>query len=407
MLYEHQTQFLIRNPDKTTLVWSCGTGKTRAAVEWASMGYDDSYLIVCPKPLKANWIREVGMWGAKTTRFKVMTKEEFRAAAPDLDPVDGIIVDEVHNGFLTPHFKSQMSKAIVNYIGKHHVKRVLLLTATPYTSSPWNIYNLAYITGTKWPWLKFKLAFFNDVRMGARIVPVVKKGAEKKLAQLIPRIAEVVDINDIMDVPLQFHAEPEYFALSGPQKKAVRENYDPVPIVRFTHQHEIENGFVYSYPGEVIEYTTFPSDKLDRIKLLVEENPKIAIVCRYNAQIDILIKELADHRPFVIRGSVPDRDSVTRTADQASRAVVLIQADCAEGYELPSFPIVVFASQSYSYVKWEQVCGRFLRMNRPSRTAFLYLLAEGDSVDQAIYDCVKKKEDFKIELFAKNRAKKK
>jgi len=81
----------------------------------------------------------------------------------------------------------------------------------------------------------------------------------------------------------------------------------------------------------------------------------------------------------------------------------LIQADCAEGYQLPSFGLCVFASQSYSYTKWEQICGRFLRMDKPSRTTFLYLLTEGDSIDQAVYDAVKKKEDFKIELYAKNK----
>jgi hypothetical protein len=40
-------------------------------------------------------------------------------------------------------------------------------------------------------------------------------------------------------------------------------------------------------------------------------------------------------------------------------------------------------------------------MDKPSRTTFLYLLTEGDSIDQAVYDAVKKKEDFKIELYAR------
>ena len=34
-LFEHQKAFLAKNPDKSALVWSCGTGKTKTAIEWA------------------------------------------------------------------------------------------------------------------------------------------------------------------------------------------------------------------------------------------------------------------------------------------------------------------------------------------------------------------------------------
>ena len=80
---------------------------------------------------------------------------------------------------------------------------------------------------------------------------------------------------------------------------------------------------------------------------------------------------------------------------------MLIQADCAEGYQLPSFGVCVFVSMSYSYVKWVQLCGRFLRMDKPSRTTFIYLLTEGESIDQAVFDSVKNKKNFQIELYKK------
>jgi superfamily II DNA or RNA helicase len=34
-LYKHQEEFLNQRKDKSALVWSCGTGKTRTAIEWA------------------------------------------------------------------------------------------------------------------------------------------------------------------------------------------------------------------------------------------------------------------------------------------------------------------------------------------------------------------------------------
>ena len=178
-LYFHQQKFLQENPDKSALVWSCGTGKTRTALEWAK-NYEGGILIICPKALKTNWEREANRW--KVYNRVIVTKEEFRARWEVFNTKSTVIVDEVHNGFLTPHFKSQMSKALKNYIKKHKVPRVLLLSATVYTSSPWNIYNLAFLTGHNWNWLKFKYEFFYDVQMGMRTIPMAKKGCEKNLA---------------------------------------------------------------------------------------------------------------------------------------------------------------------------------------------------------------------------------
>lgn len=394
-LYKHQQDFLALNPNKSSLVWSCGTGKTRTALEWAVYQWP---LVICPKALKANWNREADKAEVTCT---IITKEEFRKHWKDLPAFKAVIVDEVHNGFLTPNFKSQMSKALRGYLKKHAVPRVLLLSATVYTSSPWNIYNLAYYTGHIWNYRQFQEKFFTQIRMGMRWIPQAKKGIEGELARLTKTIASVVDIHDVLDVPLQNHLEPEYFALSKTQLKAIKDNYDPLPIVRYTAQHEIENGILLG--NEFRKDTWYDSDKTDRIVDICEEVSKVAIVCRYNFQIDVIQERLhlAGREALIIRGDVKDRDAITLEAEQAKDCVVLIQADCAEGYQLPSFELCIFASMSYSYTKWEQICGRFLRMDKPSRTTFMYLLTEGKSIDQAVYDSVKKKEDFKINLYGK------
>lgn len=395
-MYAHQKKFLAENPDKSALVWSCGTGKTRTAIEWAKK-LDDT-IIICPKGLKTNWLRELKKWNC----FGVIyTKEEFRKNWEICVGRKQIIVDEVHNGFLTPHFKSQMSKALKKYIHKHKVPRVLLLSATVYTSSPWNIYNLAVLTGHNWNWQTFNQTFFNQVYMGRRLIPVAKKGCEKKLAELTKKIASVVDIHDCMDVPEQLHCDPEYFALTKEQERAIKDNYDPVPIVRFTHQHEIENGILIG--NEFKKKEIYETYKEERIKALCEENKKVAIVCRYNAQIDKLASSLRPlfKRVSIIRGDVKNRDEACIQAEKAEEAIVIIQADCGIGFQLPSFELCVFASMSYSYTSKKQMEGRFLRLDKPSRTTFMYLLTEGDSIDQAIYDCMLKKEDFSLALFAK------
>ena len=397
-LYQHQIKFLRENPNKSALIWSCGTGKTRTALEWSNVT-GLSTLVICPKSLRTNWMREAKKWGADVV---VMTKETFRKEAKGLRKFGQVIVDECHAGFLTPHFKSQMSRSLRNYLKVNEIERILLLSATVYTSSPWNIFNLAFYLGHKWNWQKFNFEYFNQVRMGMRIIPIPKKGCEKKLAQKTKQFANVVDIHDCMDVPEQLHTDPEYFSLTEKQKQAIKENYNTIPIVRFTHQHEIENGILIG--DEFNENKTYESDKNERIIALCEENSKVAIICRYNTQIDYLAQILAKYRPFIIRGDVKNRDKVCLDAEKAQKAIVLIQADSCLGYQLPSFELCVFVSMSYSYVNYEQMCGRFLRMDKPSRTTFIYLLTEGNSVDQAVYDAVKAKEDFSIELYAKKRS---
>lgn len=401
-LYKHQQDFLSQNPNKSSLVWSCGTGKTRTAIEWGQCTQNS--LIICPKALKTNWERECTRYFHHGIPWSVaiISKEEFRRDWQKLPAFESVIIDEVHNGFLTPNFKSQMSKALRGYLKKHNVPRVLLLSATVYTSSPWNIYNLAYYTGHIWNYNDFKYKFFQPAWFGPRQIWQPKKGIEGELAKLTQSIASVVDIHDCLDVPEQLHLDPEYFALTKEQIKAIKDNYDPLPIVRYTAQHEIENGILLG--NEFREGQTFESDKNERILELIKENQKIAIVCRYNAQIDALknLLEKNEMYPLVINGGVENRDFIVEYAEnKLKRAVVLIQADCAEGYQLPSFELCIFASMSYSYTKWEQICGRFLRMDKPSRTTFMYLLTEGESIDQAVYNSIKKKESFQIELYNK------
>jgi superfamily II DNA or RNA helicase len=403
-LYQHQIDFLNSKIDKTALIWSCGTGKTLTATLWAKQNEKLGTLIICPKALKRNW--EIEVEKNHLLHARIFTKEQFKKEYKErptaFNLMKQVIVDEVHSGFLTPNFKSQMSKALRHYISNRGVQRVLLLTATPYTSSPWNIFNLATYIGLNWNWAKFNYTFFDQIRMGRRMIPKAKVGSERKLAELTKKFCSVVDMKNCIDVPEQYHAEPEYFSLNKEQQNAIKNNYDPLPIVRYTLQHEIENGVLM--PDEFRKLQTFETDKNERIKILVEENPKIAIVCRYNAQIDMLKDLLKEHNPVIIRGDVKDRHEITVRAEATDKCVMIIQADCGYGFNLPSFPVCVFASMSYSYTSYEQMCGRFLRMNKPSKTTFIYLLTEGKSIDQAVYDCIERKEDFSINVYDKKRS---
>lgn len=419
-LYEHQKRFLENPPRKRLLHWDTGTGKTRAAVEWALRIDNEKLspsergiLIICPKSVKQKWWDETADWITKSSYkgfliYSVVTKEEFRKDWESYKGIQAIIVDEAH---YFAGMKSQLTKNLQKFIKKNKVERVLLLTATAYMSTPWNIYVLAKHLGCKWSYIKFKDMFFEERYVGRKVmlpngqvrqrtVPKVKDGIEEEIAKLVATIGDVVHITECADIPEQIF-EVEKFGLNDKQKKAMTEIEDLEPLVRFTKKHQIENGILKG--DEYVEDKFFSNDKLERIYDLVSENKKIAIVCRYNLQITAIFRHLQklERKVLVINGSTKDKEDIVRQAESLDDVIVLINASCSEGYELPSIGVCVFASLSFSYKDYKQMQGRFLRLNKLKKNVYIHLVTK-DGVDQAVYDSVMKKQDFDITIYAQD-----
>jgi len=81
--------------------------------------------------------------------------------------------------------------------------------------------------------------------------------------------------------------------------------------------------------------------------------------------------------------------------------VVIINAQCSEGYQLPSIDTVIFASLSFSLKDYTQAIGRFLRYDAIKKNVYIHLVNIG-TVDEAGYESIMKKEDFDIAIYAKN-----
>lgn len=394
-LYKHQKRFLKKNPDKTLLCWDTGTGKTRTAIEYAKQNFATQIIAVCPKALKENWMREIIKYqGNYLNPWRIYSKEEFRRDWETTPKAEVLIIDEAH---YFSGMKSQMSKSLRKYIKKHNIKYILLMTATPYMSTPWNIYVLARHLGHDWSYMKFRDKFFQDRYIGRRVVPEVKPGMQDEVAKLVARIGDVVRLDECADVPDQVF-ETELFQLTAQQDKAAKTLMETNPVVRYTKYHQIENGTLKG--DEFTENSFFPSNKLERIKDIVEEHKKVAIICRYNLQIDLYEKELNfKGNIFVIRGSVKDRDSVVQEIERSDSCIVLINAACSEGYELPSIGMIVFASMSFSYKDYKQMLGRFLRINALKKNVYLHLVTD-EGVDVAVYGSIMKKQNFDVAIYS-------
>lgn len=351
-------------------------------------------LVIVPKALKENWARTASKYNLGN-QVCIMSKEEFKKAWRDLPAFEAVVVDEAH---YFSNIKSQLSKALIGYRRTKQPRYIWLLTATPYLSTPFNIYALAYHLGQEWNYWDFFMKFFTQIRMGKRLIPKIRAGSEDKLAVLVQKIGSTIKLDDLIDVPEQVH-EVEYFNLTKAQEKGIKDIDEVNYIVRWTKTHQVENGVLYGGPYDEERLKIFDCDKTERIKDVVVANKKVAIFCRYNGQIDYLKEQLEKcGRPIsMITGAVKNRDEVVQQIEKADEAVVLINASCSEGYELPSVGVIVFASLSFKYSDFVQAQGRFLRINKPKRNVFITLVTDG--VDKMVYESIKRKEDFSFKIF--------
>jgi superfamily II DNA or RNA helicase len=238
--------------------------------------------------------------------------------------------------------------------------------------------------------------------MAGRLVPLVKKGIEPYLNSLITSVGSVVKLEDCFDVPEQTD-EIVTVKLTKKQIKAKEEITNWEPIVRFTKYHTIENG-VQLADEYVPEDTYYENEKIEYIQNLLTEHKKIAVACRYNLQIEKYMQALTEsgYVVYVINGATKDRQDVIDKVNKAESCVILINASCSEGYELPTIGTIVFASMSFSYKDYVQFRGRFLRSNALKKNLYIHLIVDG-GVDEDVYQCIQNKQDFSFELLKNNK----
>ena len=259
---------------------------------------------------------------------------------------------------------------------------------------------LAKQLGIEWNYGEFKDKFFQEKYLGTRVVYVPRDDddIEDDVAKLVNHIGSTVKIEDCADIPAQTFIR-EDFKLSEAQERAKKSILEVNPIVRFTKYHQIESCALKS--DGYTDNMFYKCDKVDRIKDICANNKKVAIICRYNLQIDLLKKELEKdkRKVYVIRGEVKNRDEIIQKVESSDEAVILINASISEGYEIPSIGVCVFASMSFSYKDYKQIIGRFLRLNKLNKNVYIHLVSEG--VDEAVYDSIMKKQDFSIAIYEK------
>ncbi len=407
ILYSHQQETVDRAPKKRLLAYDTGTGKTITSISLVNKHLAKRVLVICPKTNVEQWGIELMKYITKGSFCTVMSKEEFKKQVKTLDKYDAVIIDEGH---YFAGINSALSKALYWYLNKKYlIDIVYICTATPYCSTPFNIYTIAKHLGSEgpeWNYMNFKQKFFYYIPMGRRSVPVLRKGMEEEIAKLVKMIGDTVDMKDVVDVPKQTEIITS-IVLTDEQIKAIKDIFDPVFIVRWTKQHQIENGFLYdSITIEEDDFSelkkniiTYENNKLSEIIRLATIYEKFIVVARYKEQIRVYEKELKalGYNILVLDGETKERQSIIETANKMDKIIFLIQASVSAGYELPTFRTMVFASLSFSYVDYKQILGRNLRINHLQENTYIHLVSEG--VDRDVFNCIQNKKDFTLAIY--------
>ncbi len=371
-LYEHQQRFIERNPDRALLLWEMSTGKTLAACEWLKLRPELPALVVCPKAIVGKWRRDLTEEGAVA---QVITRDTVKVM--DISKFKAIVLDEAHD-FASPLFsgaRSQRATKIYLHIKNHPDTHILLLSATPVRSTPWNAHTLACYLGKYWPAKEFRAKFEHLTNKFGRMHYELDHDWRKKIRPYIESISDIVLLRDCADIPTQ-HTQVVKVPWLPPQEKQLAKVF--TDSSREWHdRHRAENGL----------------EKLVVLKKLCDGYRKVIVVVYYTAQIEAYAAEIGKERQvFVLQGSTKDQDAVIQEARATDDCVFFVQASMGNGFDADEFSIMIFASQSFKFVDNIQAQGRILRRHNLHENTYIYLT--GGKCDENVYKTIQAGHDF-------------
>ena len=421
-LHNYQKSIINENKSHTGIFLGCGTGKTLIALLMAR----GKTLVICPLQQKLD-----KTWEKNRDKFNipldltVMSKETFRRDHKELSQFETVILDESHTmvglypdmrtikGVRVP--KSSQLFDSVRWFMKHSPPlRFYALSATP-ASKPMNAFAIGVLLGrvTMDSYYKFREIFYIERKIGYRSLWIAKKDTATKdrLIAFIKSMGYTGALSDFEEdftIPEQTFVT-KHFPLTSDQKHAIKSLDEADPMVRRTKQRSIENGILYGVNvvknKDGSEKMTrgvkhFKSEKLDYILERTEEFPRMIIFANYTAQVEAIAKVLTDagYNVSTLTGQTKNREGVIEKLQACESGILVAQSSISSGWELPTFPVVIFASFSWQYLHREQALGRVLRANHVKKNLYIDLVVEGKSVDNDCYKAICSGKDFQEKL---------
>lgn len=368
MLYEWQQKALTTPNEKALWCAEAGCGKTYAAGLWLQQdGRDVSPLVLCPKQIKEKW-QDICPTATVLTPHDVRTKT--------LPTSSAVVIDEADE-YASPLFvakkRSKMAENVYLYLRDNPDLPVLLLTATPIRSTPWNIHTLLTYIGRYVDWKEYRKQYFymDTPRYLHRPAWFPRPGWQKEMQAIIDEHAHVALMKDMVD-----HLPEERTEVISIKAPNYEKNEEWEASRQFVEDHRLEQ-----------------SRKHTHVQSIAKGFRKVVVVAHYREQIDSLRDTLSKTRTtYVLDGRTKDPEHVIGAAEDASECYFIIQASVGAGFEIPSFSCMVFASQGYSVRNYVQMKARIRRINALKPVVYYHLL--GGRCDRMVHNSINNNKDF-------------
>lgn len=378
-LYEWQAKALHAPNDYALWCAEVGTGKSYAANLWLEQGNRlDQALIICPKQIRKEWQE-------RRPDATVYSFEDFKKYTLPQNPT-AVLVDEA-DAMASPLFvakqRSRRAERLYNYLQHYPKAHVLLLTATPVRSTPWNMHTLLIYIQRARPhlWKRYRDIYFHLEHKPYLPRPawVPKPGWRLMMQELIDKHAVTARMADMVD-----YLPPETTEIVNLPEPDYEKNEEWEPMAQFVADHRLEQ---------------LAKDK--KIKQAAHGHQKAVVVVHFREQIEQLRTSLAKERAvYVLDGRTKDPHEVITAAEADPECYFIVQASVGAGFSLHSFALMIFASQGYGVRNWVQMKGRIRRKESLKPVKYVYL--HGGRCDKMVYKSIMSGKDFVPSLYVRS-----
>lgn len=398
-LYEHQKlgkSFLLKEK-KACLFFEVGTGKTFTALSaLTEIPKKSKVLIVAPKRVLTHvWLTQteydLSDWDVTYTNYELISRRTDIVNTK----FDCIILDECHKvkgkgTKVSNRIKSATSKA----------QWVWGLTGTPIANNYIDIYNIfknMNIVEFNMSYTEFCETYYYcrplEKGMYSIMLPIAPK--TWKLDELMYRVSEhamVKEAKDCIELP---EKTVNVHYIEGMNNDKYKELYNGIykfeinktliKLEAINKAHQAANGYVYNTAG--LTEHIMRNKKLDKLHdlcdMYLEESDKIILVYWYKQDMSDIFNELKND--YVIT-----TDISTFTNDKDTQ-ILLLQFGQAEGLNLQFCNRMIFYTFDYSFLKYDQMCGRIYRSGQKNNVIYDILLA-ANTIEEKIWKAVRNKE---------------
>ena len=457
-------EFLLKNK-KCILADGMGMGKSRQAVIASMETRCQKILIICPASLKSTWKREICVYnepedvtiinGSKwetNTRFTIVNYDildNFYKIPTDIVYEDKIMEDgtkkkvpvmvKASNGKLVPKTKksrvkdkikecleqsplflenfgcviideahklsnntSTRYKVISDYLKKSRIPYVFLLTGTPLTNRPMNLYNILKLIDAE---VTKDYQYYVERYCDGKTITlktgkeITLSGGATNLEELKEKIKHVYirrllsEMEDMVTKTI----ETRYYDLSDEQMQRYEELWDEYVTAQQEQGNEDSEDYRQLVEGILVRQYLAKEMIVNTIQLVdekLEDGEKVIIICTFTEEINEL-KKYYGNKCVVYDGkmSLKQKDKAESEFMNNPKIKVFIGQiiACSVGLTLTAAHTLVFNSYSWVAADNLQAQDRIYRLNQTEDVTCIYQLFN-DSISQNMFDKVMRKE---------------